>query len=76
MRKLTKIINKRRKNYKPTIGINNKSINADVYYINKKKIEKERAEREKRRLIHDFMRENFPAIFELQELIGGMGMYL
>jgi len=75
MRKLTKIINKRRKNYKPTIGINNKSINADVYYINKKKIEKEREEQEKRRIFNDFMREKFPEIFELQELIGGMGMY-
>lgn len=76
MRKLTKIINKRRKNYKPTIGINNKSVNADVYYINKKKLEKEREERKMRKIFNDFMRENFPEIFELQELIGGMGMYL
>ena len=76
MRKLTKIINKRRKNYKPTLGINNKSVNADVYYINKKKLEKEREERKMRKIFNDFMRENFPEIFELQELIGGMGMYL
>lgn len=75
MRKLTKIINKRRKNYKPTIGIDNKSINADVYYINKKKIEKECEKRKIRKMFNDFMREEFPALFELTELIGGMGMY-
>ena len=66
MRKLTKIINKRRKNYKPTIGVefkNGKRISANLYEWKKylKELEERKeaaAEAEARKLMVDFINQN------------------
>ena len=66
MRKLTKIINKRRKNYKPTIGVefeNGKRISANLYvwkkYLQELEERKEAAaEAEARKLMVDFINQN------------------
>ena len=66
MRKLTKIINKRRKNYKPTIGVefgHGKRISANLYewkkYLQELEERKEAAaEAEARKLIVDFINQN------------------
>ena len=66
MRKLTKIINKRRKNYKPTIGVefgHGKRISANLYewkkYLQELEERKEAAARaEADALIRDFINQN------------------
>ena len=66
MRKLTKIINKRRKNYKPTIGVefgHGKRISANLYEWKKylKELEERTeaaAEAEARKLMVDFINQN------------------
>ena len=57
MKKLTKIIKHKHKNYKPTIGLTDDfgkkfSVNSVEYYITLKKL---RAEREARKLVMDFI---------------------
>lgn len=80
MRKLTKIVNRRRKNYKPTIGLTSKdgryhkTVNATVYYIKlEKKIEAE-AKRETRKFLENFLREKVPSLAAVMDYFGGMGM--
>lgn len=81
MKKLTKIINKRRKNYKPTIGIEyidgtRMSFNAVVYYHYKALEEKERAEAEARKFLMRFVQEACPDIYRFASLLGSIGRYM
>ena len=77
MRKLTKIINKRRKNYKPTIGVefeNGKRISANLYewkkYLQELEDRKEAAAAaEARKFLWDFMQEKCP------ELVQALGIF-
>lgn len=89
MRKLTKIVNRRRKNYKPTIAVidtrTNKimSVNATVFYINQEKQrkyeewKKEReAERVARQFLMGFLEEKMPEFFGMLNVLGDMGMWM
>ena len=86
MNKLTKVINKRRKNYKPTIGItskngnHHKSFNAEVYYIEKAKQEEIKAQKEARKFMMNFIEEEMPDLYKkmsvLTGAIGGLGSWM
>ena len=75
MRKLTKTINKRRKNYKPTIGLTFKggrlSVNATEYYIERDKREVAKAEREIKRKMRSMIREALPNLAFVMDYFGG-----
>ena len=81
MRKLTKTVNRRRKNYKPTIGLTSKdgsyrkSVNATVYYIKLEKKREAEAKREARKFLEDFMRKEMPGFAAIMDYFGGMGMW-
>lgn len=82
MRKLTKIVNRRRKNYKPTIGLTSKdgsyrkSFNATVYYIKLQKKRDAEAERQARKFLMNFLQEKMPEFFGMLNVLGGMGMWM
>lgn len=89
MRKLTKIVNRRRKNYKPTIAVidtrTNKvmSVNATVFYINQEKQrkyeewKKEReAEREARQFLMGFLEKEMPDFFKMLNVFGNLGSWM
>lgn len=80
MRKLTKIINKRRKNYKPTIGVEfgkGKRISANLYewkkYLKEKQDREDAlAEAEARKLMVDFINQNPTLRQHMNKLMGFM----
>ena len=75
MRKLTKIIKKRRKNYKPTAGIVNKngireSINTEYIRAARAEQRRQKLREEKRRLhaeIHQIVRETLTGFAALED---------
>ena len=75
MRKLTKIIKKRRKNYKPTTGIINKngireSINTEYIRAARAEQRRQQLREEKRKLhaeIHQIVRETLPGFAALED---------
>ena len=75
MRKLTKIIKKRRKNYKPTTGIVNKnsireSINTEYIRAARAEQRRQQLREEKRKLhaeIHQIVRETIPGFAALED---------
>ena len=78
MRKLTKTINKRRKNYKATIGLTTEtgkrvSFNATVFYIEKERAAKAEAEREAKRLVRNFIRQQMPTLAAVMDYFGMAG---
>lgn len=79
MRKLTKAIKKRRKNYKATIGLTSEDgtrhmcVNATVYYIEKEKEAKLEAERCARQLVRKFIREQMPTLAAVMDYFGMAG---
>lgn len=80
-RKLTKIVKKRRKNYKPTIGItldNGKrvSVNSVVYWDIIRKEEAERAEAELHQKMHTLIREALPELAALEDYLRDMGSWM
>jgi len=81
MKKITKIINKRRKNFKPTIGIEysdgtRRSFNAVIYYHEKALEEEEQAEAEARRFLMKFVQKACPDIFRFASILGSVGRYM
>lgn len=80
MRKLTKIIKKRRKNYKPTIGITLKngrrvSVNAEEYYAAIRAEEKRQAEAEMHRVAHKLIREMLPGVAVIEDWLAANGAW-
>lgn len=75
MRKLTKIIKKRRKNYKPTTGIVNKngireSINTEIIKAKKAELRRLKLREEKRKLrseLHQLIRAVVPGVAALED---------
>jgi len=82
MRKLTKTINRRRKNYKPTIGLTSKdgsyrkSVNATVYYIKLQKKRDAEAEREARKFLMNFLEEKMPKFFGMLNAFANLGDWM
>lgn len=82
MRKLTKTINRRRKNYKPTIGLTSKdgsyrkSVNATVYYIKLQKKRDAEAKREARKFLMNFLEKEMPGLFGVLNAFGNLGMWM
>ena len=90
MRKLTKIIKKRRKVYKPTTGIVNKngireSINTEIIKAQRAELRRLKIREEKRKIqaeIHQIMRETLPGVAALEDAltevlgVSPFGMYL
>jgi len=79
-RKLTKIVKKRRLNYKPTIGItldNGKrvSVNSVVYWDIIRKEEEAKAEAEMYSVAHKLIREMFPSIALIEDMCASMGAW-
>ena len=77
MRKLTKIINKRRKNYKATVGLVNEygkrcSVNGVLFYMMLRAEEKDRAEREARKFMMKFVQEACPNLVTFMNILGSM----
>ena len=77
MRKLTKFINKRRKNYQPTIGLVTEkgktvSINAVEFYIALAKERERKAQAETHRLMYQFMREEMPEFCRRLDFMGSI----
>ena len=85
MRKLTKIVKRRHKNYKPTIGgidiITNKqvSVNAVVFYVEKEKERKyqaeQRAKQEMRKVFMSLVKEKMPNLFSMLNIFGDYWYY-
>ena len=78
MRKLTKTINRRKKNYKATIGLTTEtgkrvSYNAIVFYIEKERAAKAEAKREAERLVRNFIRQQMPALSAVMDYFGMAG---
>lgn len=81
MRKLTKKIKKMRKNYKPSIGLTVKnaygrgyrtghmSLNANTYYIEKRKEEYRKWERKVKAEIHQIMRQVMPGLAAVEDAL-------
>jgi len=81
MNKLTKTINKRRKNYKPTIGLLTEtgrkvSINANIFYIEKALQEKLEAERYAKKFVRDFIKEKMPEFDKFINILEGFGSFM
>ena len=79
-RKLTKIVKKRRLNYKPTIGLTLKSgervsVNAVEYYAAVKAEEKRQAEAEMHRVAHKLIREMLPGVAVLEDWLAANGAW-
>ena len=79
-RKLTKIVKKRRLNYKPTIGItldNGKrvSVNSVVYWDIIRKEEAAKAEAEMHRVAHKLIREMLPGVAVLEDWLAANGAW-
>lgn len=80
MRKLTKVIKRRRKNYKPTIGLiledgSRVSVNAEVYYIFKRKQAEAEAHRQAKQFFKDFLEKAMPDLFGLLNLFDNYMYY-
>lgn len=80
-RKLTKEIKRRRKNYKPTIGIileNGKraSVNAVIYFDMLRKQEEAELEAEIYQELHNIIREHAPGLAALEDYLGSMGSWM
>lgn len=82
MKRLTKEIKRRRKIYKPTIGLVNPktgkrvSVNAVQYYAWKRQQEELEAEKYARDFFMKFMREECPQLVEALNLFGNVGSYM
>lgn len=85
MKKLTKVIKRKRKLNKPTIGLVTESgrrisFNAEIYYIEKAKEAKIEAERQARQFMHKFLQEKCPEMMKkietLQSILGGFGSFM
>lgn len=78
--KLTKIIKKRRLNYKPTIGIILKdgtkvSVNAVEYYNMVRAEEKAKVEKELHERLHQLMRQVMPGIALIEDMCAAAGAW-
>ena len=78
MRKLTKTVNRRRKNYKPTVGVTGKSgkrysINGTKYYIFLENKRKREAEIEARKFMENFIAEKCPQFAKIVDFLKAMG---
>jgi len=81
MKKLTKIIKKRNKNYKPTIGLQTEagrriSFNAELFYIEKALQEKLEAERYAKKFVRDFIKEKMPEFDKFINMLEGFGSFM
>lgn len=79
-RKLTKIVKKRRLNYKPTIGLtlksgNRVSVNAEEYYAAIKAEQKRRVEEEMHKVAHQLIREMLPGVALIEDMCSELGAW-
>ena len=79
-RKLTKIVKRRRKNYKPTIGLTLEngrriSVNAVLYYEAIRKEQERRAEEEMHRIAHKLIREMLPGVALIEDMCAAAGAW-